>query len=237
MFDKEKKMIEKPIGVIVLVVLFAINGIGLLVISFEFLIKSFGLTLFGIEGVILIVGILSLLEAKWIWELKSWARIVGIILALLSLPIAVIFSIGALYFLLLHKETIEIFTKFRKIDSEKMAKKPVGVIVVAVLLVFNGLNLILTSLTFLVDYTWLTQVSPAKLLSVFGLGTLHLIAVYGIWNLEKWARTVGIILSILNLPIGIIFDFEVFFLYSIGILYFLLVHKETKQFFDEIKNM
>ncbi len=122
MFDKEKKMVEKPIGVIVLAVLFVINGIGLLVISFEFLIKSFGLTLFGIEGVILIVGILSLLEARWIWELRSWARIVGIVIALLSLPIAVIFSIGALYFLLLHKETVEVLTKRRKISSEKMAK-------------------------------------------------------------------------------------------------------------------
>ncbi len=227
---------DKPTGVIVLTVLFAVNGITLLIFSFKFLIKSFGLTLYGMEGVMLIAGILSLLEAKWIWELKSWARIVGIILALLSLPIALIFSIGALYFLLLHKETVEVLTKRRKIPSEKMAKKPVGVIVVAVLLAINGLDFILGGISF-VGYTGPTPVSPAELLSVFGIGTLQLVATYGIWNLEKWARAAGIILSILNLLVGIIFGFEVFFIYSIGILYFLLVHEETKQFFGEIKNM
>jgi|Deesub1362B_J571_1020462.scaffolds.fasta_scaffold02176_3 hypothetical protein len=110
---EEKKVAYNLTGVIVLTVLFAVNGMTLLVFSFKFIVESFGLTLYGIEGVMLIAGILSLFEAKWIWELKSWARIVGVILALLSLPIAVIFSIGALYFLLVHKETKQFFDEIK----------------------------------------------------------------------------------------------------------------------------
>ena len=56
----------------------------------------------------------------------------------------------------------------------------------------------------------------------------ELVVAYGIWNMKKWARIVGIILAVIgliNIPIGTII--------SIVILYFLLIDKNTKDLFTE----
>jgi len=65
--EMELETADKPAGVAVLTVLFAVNGITLLVFGLKFFVESFGLTI-GVEGLMLIIGTLSLFEAKWIWE-------------------------------------------------------------------------------------------------------------------------------------------------------------------------
>ncbi|NCN64887.1 MAG: hypothetical protein GW779_01860 [Candidatus Altiarchaeum hamiconexum] len=60
------------------------------------------------------------------------------------------------------------------------------------------------------------------------IGVAELVVAYGIWNMKKWARIVGIILAVIgliNIPIGTII--------SIVILYFLLIDKNTKDLFTE----
>ncbi len=113
-------MVEKPIGITVVSVLFAINGLSLLLSSFRFFVIFIGsfsslynIVLWGFSNIfafaMFMIGIFSLLEAWGIWNLKSWARTTGIILAVLILPVSGIISIGVLYFLLVHKETKQIF--------------------------------------------------------------------------------------------------------------------------------
>lgn len=113
-------MVERPIGITVLTVLFAINGISLLLMSFGLIIRFVGPTLFSMAVVMIVLGVLSLLEARGIWNLKNWARSAGIILAVLSLPVGVILSMGMLYFLLVHKETKQIFENVKNEQGAKL---------------------------------------------------------------------------------------------------------------------
>ncbi|PKP58901.1 MAG: hypothetical protein CVT89_02085 [Candidatus Altiarchaeales archaeon HGW-Altiarchaeales-2] len=57
---------------------------------------------------------IGVVVAYGIWNLKKWARIAGIVLAvisLISIPIGTIIGIVILYFLLIDKNTKDLFTE------------------------------------------------------------------------------------------------------------------------------
>jgi len=102
-------MIDKPTGVLIVTILFAIGGIlsilgGVGILFAQLFIGSMvgiseyiysGMAIYGAIGVILlIVGIIGLAVAYGIWNMKRWAKTVGIILAVISL---INFSIETLW--------------------------------------------------------------------------------------------------------------------------------------------
>ena len=117
-------MANKPTGILVCAVLFAIGGIFLILGGLGMFLMggsllglgsdaAVGAGIFGILGIgFLVVGILYLAIAYGMWNLKNWARIPGIILAvigLLNIPIGTIISIVILYYLLINDETKNLF--------------------------------------------------------------------------------------------------------------------------------
>ncbi|MFH1751777.1 MAG: hypothetical protein ABH821_02465 [archaeon] len=120
-------MAEKPIGITFNMILFVLSGIMALVAGIVLiglggflasiptdqmtgmmtpeLLGSLGTV---IGAVMIIIGIISFVIAKGIWDGKNWARIIGTVLAifgLLSIPIGTIISIIQLYFFWFHKKT------------------------------------------------------------------------------------------------------------------------------------
>ncbi|CEG12276.1 conserved membrane hypothetical protein [groundwater metagenome] len=123
-------MADKPMGILVCAILFAIEGA--LVILGGIAMLLMGGAMFGVWGadvevlemfagmrdifavIILIIGVAKLAIAYGIWKMKKWARIAGIILAvigLINIPIGTIISIVILYFLLMDKNTKDLFTE------------------------------------------------------------------------------------------------------------------------------
>jgi len=118
---------QKPAGVWVVSILFFIGGAlgalgGLMMLLGGRAISmmgglarggAFGGALLGFLGFItLILAILELIVGWGVLTLQSWARIVGIILAiisLLSIPIGTIIGLVILYFLVLDKATVSAF--------------------------------------------------------------------------------------------------------------------------------
>ncbi|ODS37419.1 MAG: hypothetical protein A7315_13515 [Candidatus Altiarchaeales archaeon WOR_SM1_79] len=110
-------MADKPTGIKICTILFAIYGVIISSFSGVFFIVFVGgpsndamPTIISI--VFLILGILNFITAYGMWNLKSWARILGIILAVMSLPnipIGTIIGIVILYFLLIDAKTKEVF--------------------------------------------------------------------------------------------------------------------------------
>ena len=119
--NKKRKMAEKPTGVLICAILFAIGGIigvlgglGMMLMGgamFGVGAEEAGFLagLFGVIGiVVLLVGLAELAVAWGMWTMQSWARIVGIILAVISLiniPIGTIIGLIILYFLLIDEKT------------------------------------------------------------------------------------------------------------------------------------
>ena len=99
---------DKPAGIVILVILYVLSSLAAL--GLGALMLGGGAILGGLEGAVagglgafgVIVGILGLLVAWGLWNLRSWARIVAIILAvlnLLSFPIGTILGIIILWYL------------------------------------------------------------------------------------------------------------------------------------------
>ncbi|PKP58793.1 MAG: hypothetical protein CVT89_02265 [Candidatus Altiarchaeales archaeon HGW-Altiarchaeales-2] len=99
---KNNKMTDKPIGILVCVILFVIGGVFLL---------------FVIRDGFVIVGVAELAVAYGIWNMKKWAKILGIILAIIdctfAFPIGAIIGLIILYFLLIDKKTKNAFHKMK----------------------------------------------------------------------------------------------------------------------------
>ncbi|PKP58903.1 MAG: hypothetical protein CVT89_02095 [Candidatus Altiarchaeales archaeon HGW-Altiarchaeales-2] len=115
-----------------------------------------------------------------------------------------------------------------------MADKPTGILMCAILFAIGGV------LSILIGFLGVSTISEFEeapkiftaLSTILGVvflivGVAELVVAYGILNLNKWARTTGIVLaviSLINIPIGTII--------SIVILYFLLMNEETKNAFQ-----
>ncbi len=123
-------MADKPTGIWVCAILFAVGGV--LGILGGIAILLMGGAMFGMGGadtevagmfagmmgifavISLIIGVAELAVAYGIWKMKKWARIAGIILAVIALigiPIGTIIGIVILYFLLIDKNTKDLFTE------------------------------------------------------------------------------------------------------------------------------
>ncbi len=121
-------MTSKPIGIRICVTVFAILGVfyillgavmflvGDLIVEMllkfdaDATIKAEVLNTIGIG--VLAIGALYFLVTYGIWNLKKWARISGIMLAILSLlniPVGTIIGMVILYFLLINDETKNLF--------------------------------------------------------------------------------------------------------------------------------
>lgn len=92
---------EKPRGIVLLTILYLLNGIAGL---------GYGALMFGlgggasavVGGFPIVIGIIYFVIAFGIWNLQSWARIVAIIFAIIGLlgfPILTIISIIILWYL------------------------------------------------------------------------------------------------------------------------------------------
>ncbi|MCD6512605.1 MAG: hypothetical protein J7K61_03280 [Thermoplasmata archaeon] len=100
---------DKPTGIIVLTVLYVIEGLyGLAAGAAMFggnSIFNFGMgsaILSAVGAITVIIGLIDLLIAYGLWELKSWARTAAIVLAIIGLlgfPIGTIISIIILWYL------------------------------------------------------------------------------------------------------------------------------------------
>ena len=100
---------DKPTGIIVLAVLYAIEGLFGLAAgaamfggSSMFNFGMAGAVLSAVGAVLVIIGLIDLLIAYGLWELKSWARTAAIIFAIIGLlgfPIGTIISIIILWYL------------------------------------------------------------------------------------------------------------------------------------------
>ena len=122
-------MAEKPTGVLICTILFAIGGI--LYVLGGLVMLMMGGVMLGIEDVgsdeaafiagffgviaiiVLLIGLVELAVAWGIWTLQNWARIGGIIMAVISLigfPVGTIIGIIILYFLLIDEKTKAAFT-------------------------------------------------------------------------------------------------------------------------------
>lgn len=123
-------MADKPTGILVCAILFAVGGIldilggvvilltGGAILSMEGVNTEAAGMLAGIAGIFaaiyIIVGVVDLAVAYGIWNMKKWARIAGIILAVISLisfPIGTIIGTVILYFLLIDKKTKNSFVE------------------------------------------------------------------------------------------------------------------------------
>ncbi|MDI6730001.1 MAG: hypothetical protein QMD06_00450 [Candidatus Altarchaeum sp.] len=123
-------MVDKPNGILVCAILFAIGGMfgilgGIAILLIGDAIFDMGGADAEVAGmfagmmgifavVVLIIGIVELVVAYGIWKMKKWAKIAGIILAvigLINIPIGTIISIVILYFLLIDKNTKDLFTE------------------------------------------------------------------------------------------------------------------------------
>ena len=123
-------MADKPMGILVCAILFAVGGA--ISILGGIVLLLMGGEMFGMEGadtemtgvfagiigifavIALIYGVAEVVIAYGIWKMKKWARIAGIILAvigLINIPIGTIISIVILYFLLMDKNTKDLFTE------------------------------------------------------------------------------------------------------------------------------
>ncbi len=123
-------MADKPMGILVCAILFAVGGVLSILGGIAMLLM--GGAMFGMGGadaaevaemfagmigifavIALIIGVAELAVAYGIWKMKKWARIAGIILAIiggvLGFPIGTIISIVILYFLLIDKNTKDLF--------------------------------------------------------------------------------------------------------------------------------
>ncbi len=123
-------MADKPTGILVCAILFAIGGLLSVLGGLGMLLM--GGAMFGMGGadaevagmfagmmgifavIAIIIGVAEIVVAYGIWNLKKWARIAGIVLAvisLISIPIGTIIGIVILYFLLIDKNTKDLFTE------------------------------------------------------------------------------------------------------------------------------
>jgi len=117
---------NKPTGILVCAILFAICGLLDILVGLAMLLMgaafeaaflgAFAGTIIGLMSIfavsIIIIGIVSLVVAYGIWNLNGWARIAGIVLAVISLifiPVGTIMGLIILYFLLINEETKSAF--------------------------------------------------------------------------------------------------------------------------------
>ncbi len=103
-------MVDKPIGIQVCAALFAIEGMFCILVGtgvFLTDIKLFGLFF-------LMLGVALLAVAYGIWKMKKWGKDFGSALAvmtLINIPVGTIIGIVILYFLLIDKNTKDLFTE------------------------------------------------------------------------------------------------------------------------------
>ncbi|CEG12274.1 membrane hypothetical protein [groundwater metagenome] len=117
-------MADKPMGILVCAILFAVGGVFSILGGIALLLM--GGEMFGMEGadtemtgmfagimgifavIALIYGVAEVAVAYGVWKMKKWARIAGIILAvigLINIPIGTIMGLIILYFILMNEET------------------------------------------------------------------------------------------------------------------------------------
>ncbi|PKP58902.1 MAG: hypothetical protein CVT89_02090 [Candidatus Altiarchaeales archaeon HGW-Altiarchaeales-2] len=128
-----------------------------------------------------------------------------------------------------------------------MADKPTGILVCAILFAFKGLLAVLMGIGILlfggIIFSIIDTNISAMVAGIMGIigvvvlivGVAELVVAYGIWNLKKWARIIGIALAVISL-----IDFPTGTIIGLIIMYFLLINEETKKsipinFLDELK--